>query len=461
MNHLVSFGEFNIYLTYIFLAITFNILNSCFYGLNNNEVFKTIKFFTYSKLSIHLLIRYMFNYILIFIISLCYYLYFNLKSKKKQTSLILTKTTSKIELIHYDPEDNIITKKIIIINILIQFSWYIEELCFVYFKVLLKDIDFWMIELLFLALLNLKIFNLKIYKHQWLAIYISLFSSVSKVLSIVLTIFDYKYRKYEEGLPILYRINRYYFFGFFLYLLFIFLRASSTSGIKWLMEKKFKPSNQILMEHGIIGIFCTLICITFSSYFSCNKFEITIERKNNFNNYTLSNYLCKVKINESNYTYEYLDNIFDYFKKEHWKSNYKDEILTIIFGSLTFFFSKYFNLVIIKNLSPAHFTFSFPISFFFQKLLNIIVEIITKGYDFIKKDKIKTLKFLLDMIGDEIAIFGFLIFLEIIILNCKKFDYNIKENIIKRSVQETSTILDESLSMNLTGNESINGNKEV
>ena len=343
MSCFVSFGKLNIYLIYIILAIIFNVLNNCFYGLNSNEVFKTIKIFTNSTLSIHILIRYLFNYLLIFIISLCYYIYEKFKIKKKKTKkLLLTNTNSSIELIHYNPEDNMITKKVIFINLLIHLLWYIEELCLIYFRNILKDIDFWMIELFFLALLNLKIFNLKIYKHQWLAIYISLVSSAFKVLSIIISFCDKnKYRKYEEGLPLLYRICPYYFFGFFLYLLFIFIRSSVNSGIQWLMEKKYKPLNQILMDHGFMGIVCSVICIAFSSSFSCNKFK-TIKIKYNYNNYTISNYVCKVKINksesESNNTYEYLENILDYFEKEHWKTNYKEEILTIIFGSLTFFF---------------------------------------------------------------------------------------------------------------------------
>ena len=59
-------------------------------------------------------------------------------------------------------------------------------------------------------------------------------------------------------------------------------------------------------------------------------------------------------------------------------------------------------------------------------------------YDIFKYyDKVKIIKLILDVIGDIFAFIAFLIYLEIIILNFNKFDYNIKINIDKR------TILDE------------------
>ena len=459
MNCLMSYGEINNDLLYIFFVIIFNILNNCFYGLNNNEAFETIQFFKNSKISNHILIRFFFNYIIIAIINicLCYYDYYIIKKEKSNKNLIIVNT--KIKLIHYDVEEKMQTKKVKIISFIIYVLWFIEEVCLICFIVSLKDIDFWMIELIFLALLTLKIFNINIYKHQWLAIYISLISFALKIISIIVTFLDEdKYRKYEEGLPILYRINPYYLLGFFLYLFLIFLRSSVNSGLKWLMEKKYTPLNAILMWHGIIGSICSLICIIFSSFpFSyCKELE-TIDI-NNKTNYSYSNYLCKVKINESNKTKEYLDNFYDYFEKEHWKSHYIEELLAIFFDSLTFYFYQYFSLMIIKNLSPAHFSFSIPISFFFQKMINISYTILSEGKFFIVDEDFKIIKFLLDTIGDEISIFGFLIYLEILVLHFCGFDYNIKENIIERSSRDTSNKTEETISFNINGDETINEN---
>ena len=45
-------------------------------------------------------------------------------------------------------------------------------------------------------------------------------------------------------------------------------------------------------------------------------------------------------------------------------------------------------------------------------------------------------KFLLDISGDIASIIGFLIYLEIIELNFCNLNYDLKENIIKRSIEE-------------------------
>ena len=47
------------------------------------------------------------------------------------------------------------------------------------------------------------------------------------------------------------------------------------------------------------------------------------------------------------------------------------------------------------------------------------------------------IKFILDCSGDFVSFFGFLIYLEIIELNCEKISHNLKKNIIRRSFGES------------------------
>ena len=121
---------------------------------------------------------------------------------------------------------------------------------------------------------------------------------------------------------------------------------------------------------------------------------------------------------------------------------------SVILSSITFFFVQYFSLLTIKNLSPAHYIFSIPITFFFQKLLNMINTLFYNKNLFNNddNDSNKITKFCLDIIGDIIAIIGFLIYLEIIVLNFCGLDYNIKVNINKRAQEILS--LDESINFN-------------
>ena len=214
MSSKVSLGKINKEHIYILLTIVFKVINSYFYGLNNNEAFETFKIFKDNNLGNHILIRYFFNYIFILIGGLCLYLYDCCKSKKEQS---FNNTNEK--------NDNP-NKKVVLLCLLIYFIWFIEEICLDYFIVSFKDVDCWMFELIILAKLTQILFSTEIYKHLWLAIYISLLPFLLKIISIIITLIDtYKNGinvNYEMGLPILYTTNNFYLLGFFLYLFLYF-----------------------------------------------------------------------------------------------------------------------------------------------------------------------------------------------------------------------------------------------
>ena len=88
MSLKVSLGKINKEHIYILLTIVSKVINSYFYGLNNNEAFETFKIFKDNNLGNHILIRYFFNYIFILIGGLCLYLYDCCKLKKNNHMLI-------------------------------------------------------------------------------------------------------------------------------------------------------------------------------------------------------------------------------------------------------------------------------------------------------------------------------------------------------------------------------------
>jgi hypothetical protein len=212
------------------------------------------------------------------------------------------------------------------------------------------------------------------------------------------------------------------------------------------MKKKFISPKMILIGHGITGMLFSLIFIFIFSSIPCNNYIVNPNNSDN-KKYYYSNYLCKIKIydkdNKLNIT-EYLEKVDNYFSFK----NTIDEIFTIILGSITFLCLQYLALLVIKNLSPAHFIFSIPITFLFQNLTNLTNAKISNGNFFSDNiDSIKVIKFILDFIGNIISIFGFLIYLEIIVLKCCGLDYNINENINER--EEGINNNDESISFNL------------
>ena len=88
--------------------------------------------------------------------------------------------------------------------------------------------------------------------------------------------------------------------------------------------------------------------------------------------------------------------------------------------------------MIIKLYTPIHVIFSFPIQYFIEKnFLLVFTSIFFRNDLFTEENQLE--KFLLDVSGDIISIFGFLIYLEIIELNFCKLNYNLKKNISARS----------------------------
>ena len=115
----------------------------------------------------------------------------------------------------------------------------------------------------------------------------------------------------------------------------------------------------------------------------------------------------------------------------------------------------------IKYLTPVHLIFSFQIFYFFQKLVLVLYNWIK--FDLTIKSKIKFIlpKFILDMTGDFLSFFGFLIYLEMIELKCGNLHYNTKKNIIKRSFDESYGIEKQSPILNNDNEEEEDEDDEI
>jgi len=82
---------------------------------------------------------------------------------------------------------------------------------------------------------------------------------------------------------------------------------------------------------------------------------------------------------------------------------------------------------------------------FYNSFFYFIIKIIAIFYNKIKDNLLldKSIKFyniqkhtILDILGNFIAIFGFLIYLELIELRCCQLNYNLRETISKRSIDD-------------------------
>ena len=114
------------------------------------------------------------------------------------------------------------------------------------------------------------------------------------------------------------------------------------------------------------------------------------------------------------------------------------EIICIILQIIFFFFNKYFSILIIKFFTPVHLILSVSVYYIFQKIVLIISTLIIDGNFFNKNNfKYRTEKFIFDISGDIISLFGLFIYLEILQLNFCKLNYNLRKTIIDRGSRET------------------------
>ena len=152
--------------------------------------------------------------------------------------------------------------------------------------------------------------------------------------------------------------------------------------------------------------FCWFIGILISSISCIIQTNIECSKKINF---------CKIRYNDSS-SY-YLDNFGVYYEKISGLKNYEIiiEICVILFGMICKFFGSYFDILIIQYLTPIHKIFYSSIYYFIIKIIAIFYNKIKTNNFFNGKDYEKKFYiFLLDILGNIIANFGFLIYLEII-----------------------------------------------
>lgn len=212
--------------------------------------------------------------------------------------------------------------------------------------------------------------------------------------------------------------------GIIIYLILYLVRALTLTRIYWFFKFKYVSHTTLLIIYGIIGtVFCTLFCVL-TTYVECDKV---------FNQEIINN-ICffesKEDENESKY---YFDNYKLYFNEFE-----KNKISLIILEAIFFFFNKYFTFLTKKRYDPVYVKFSIPIIYLLEKLFLILYTLI-EFHTFFKEEKsdsrINNLTiFSLDISGDIISLFGFLIYLEIIVFNCYGLSYNTKKLIEYRGI---------------------------
>jgi len=290
-----------------------------------------------------------------------------------------------------------------------------------------------MLELIFLSIFSKTILNIKIYNHQVLAMILTVIPLLLKVVTIVLSFFE------TSSLPIPYVENAWLIpVGIVIYSILLLLKAYTTIKIKWYMDIKYISSHKLLILYGLIGaLFYSTIC-TISTFNECEKIYNSTTKNE-------TDYFCGVQDFNStnNETTKYITNFELYFENLTGFQGFL-EVLAVFLGAVSFFFYKYFSLIIIKYLSPIHLMFVIPPFYLILKLTilgyNYLYHIKNENKGIFDNNTIDQSnyksKFILDSIGDIFCIISNLIYLEILQLNFCNLNYNLRNAIIERGLQD-------------------------
>ena len=433
MGKYITLGQYNNQYKYILLYILFALINICLYNLNYYDVFKGIKllWFDLFKIDKTEFVNYsfirqiIFSYFGTFILAGFSLIYEKIKTNREKRNKSKEKrpSTIAITLIHEEHKEIMQGENRIslIYFMLIIFGWVFEEQAIDKYNSTLCHLDFWMFELIIIAYLNSKMLHIEIYKHQKFVLIFSLIPIFFKIITIIL-----EFEDKEHGYFVYEREGNFYWvpLGLFIYIVFIALKGYIIIKIKWLMDSKYFSEKKLLMFYGLIG---TCFYSIFSIISSLTEYE-------------------------NNYIFIGKQNGFKYYFEVFSESNITQiiiEIIVFILGMIISYFIKYNFIMIVKYLTPVHIVFLTPIFYFVSKVLLVIYNIIfgfivndySQLFDKTKMDYLYE-KFSLDILGDVFSFFGFLIYLEIIVLNCFGFNYNLRTNIIDRAMLELMHIND-------------------
>ncbi len=437
---------------YIILSFIFYISNNIIFGTNYNESCRQLKIPPGELVKNNKYIYQTFCYFGTFLISL---LFFKIEERQlKSQSVNYSASMSdpphqkktQIELIYQDANEELdisYSKFYSFLFLLIIFLWILVEQLMAFHNNIFNHLDFWMVELLIISYLNSKMFKLKMFKHQKFVIWLNLLPIIFKILTIIISFNDennkgnsnLKYEKVEtekdniESLKILYVVYSWLTpIGIVIYLVFITLRSYINIKIKWFMDLKYISPNKFLLVYGIMGTIFSLIFCLITTFVSCKEREDISVRD-------IFDYICKVNDGKK----RYFANFIIYFRTFRQSSGLTIfyEIITIIFGVITFFFYKHYSLLVIRYLTPVHIIFSIPIYFFFEKILLIVNNLIFEHKYFIHEISNIVKIYIFDISGDLLSFFGFLIYLEIIELNCWGLNKDLRNKIIERGYHES------------------------
>ena len=447
MAKFISFGKCLPSYLYIVFVIIFNVLKDISFGSHEVEYYRNLKMFDSGPLNNCYFIHQIFCYLVTFIVGLVLY---NKESQiinrnsieysfKKLENKMTENQTLDIELVHSEQEIKDYPDIFLFIIILI---WVLNEESLDYFNGIFIHLDFWMIELIILTFFMRYLLNLKIYRHQIATLGLCLVPFILKLGTIIISINDdgnkgddknFQYRSVTEKLKIIYIAKPKLSLFIILYIVLLVVKCYINTKIKWLIDLRYISWKKIFTIYGLIGtIFCTVVSLI-ATFNSCDKGEhVSIVGQKD-----IIDYFCKVQYGNK----RYLESFKTYFSSNS-ISNIQIvmEFLTVIIGVGAFIGYKISFLYTLEHLTPVHLIFAIPAYYLINKPYLFILNICkTSDHSaYIKIDDGENpnfeIKIAMDFCSDIFSVFGYLVYLEVIELNCCTLDHNLRRKILARGI---------------------------
>jgi len=479
MGRYISFAKFHKKHLYILFSLICLILKDFAFGYKyNNSFISSSQDQDKNNPSNHFLINNILSYTFTIILSFILYKIErknlgrnSLKEKENEDNSSLP----TIKYIYNDTNKAYLSNNSLSFFLIIILLWILYENLFKFFW-FLKELDFWMVEIIIISYMMSKMFKEKIYLHHKVVICLNFTLPLLKLITIILSFNDecnkgenYQYcnntnnnnnNNINNTINSSYTINNFIMYlsrnetlslneneagnnstgltnlyvvrSFLVPIVIIIsiilmsIRSYVNLSIKSFMDLKYISEKKLLILYGLMGSIISFIICIITTIFKC---------KDEGNEKDIYDYICKVKSNITNtnntyITLLYFDSFTVFFQSGSWI-----KILRSFLGSIFFCFNRYFSMLIIKNFTPVHLIFTFPVYYFFQKIILIIINAIMQDKAF-EKNNFIVVKLILDFWEDILSSIGFLIYLEIIELNFCKLNYNLKRKISDRADEE-------------------------
>jgi len=422
----IGCGKYNKHYKYIILTAFFAFITNVLFGYGYCRGFDILKLpntDTQLILSHHIIIHNIYRHIGILIISFFLYNIEKYISKSENETKAERARSAGIILLHDDIENKLVKKSILNIIFIIIIYIIQDNLTIIYYKSELYSLELWMLELPILSFFHYILLKFRIYDHHKLSIYLcAIFSLSCKLLSVIFSFFSEDYLIYNQNI-ILIPI------GIFSYLIIILLRGYTLSEIKISMDLRYISPSKLLIIYGIIGIIVNVIICVVSTYIKCKSVgDFDIHICNIYNKNNNENYLDNYDI--------YLQILSDSTNKEM-----IIEIITSLIAAITYLLYIYFYILIIKYLTPVHTLFAALVNGFFVKIISIIHMLISNKNNSPSNEGnqnsiLINFKNIFDFLSSTFACVGLFVFLELIELRFCNLHFNLRANIMRRSLEE-------------------------